>query len=229
MVRYIAYGFLYIVLGLMIRLGILRWRVEGREHLPPRTVGGILVVANHINQLDTLAIGKLLPFEHRLAWLGKAELFEHPVSGWFMRTMHVIPIQRGKGDTNALAAAETTLNRGEVLLVFPEGTRSHTGLLKRGRSGAVRLALATDVPIVPMAIRGTEHGIGGSLRGREVVLRIGKPYRLKLEAPKATPEQIHAATDDLMLRIAAMLPAEMHGYYAGRVLAAAVPPPALSD
>lgn len=219
MVRYIIYGLLYIVLGLMNRLGILRWRVEGRENLPPRNVGGILVASNHINQLDILAIGKLLPFAYRLAWLGKAELFEKPLAAWLFRSMHVIPIQRGKGDANALAAAELSLNQGEVLLVFPEGTRSRTGVLKRGRSGAVRLALAADVPIVPIAIRGTEHGAGGTLRGREIVLRIGKPYRLKLDAPKAAPEQIHAATDDLMLRIGHMLPTEMHGYYTERLAA----------
>jgi 1-acyl-sn-glycerol-3-phosphate acyltransferase len=131
---------------------------------------------NHIHWLDIPVIGGMLPFRYRLSWLAKIELFAHPIAGWFFRQMNVIPIKRGRRDLAALDAAADALRAGAVLLIFPEGHRSRDGVLQPGRGGVVRLAMQAGVPIVPVAIIGSEHGVAGAFRREQVRLRIGQPY-----------------------------------------------------
>lgn len=215
MVHVILYGTPYILLRVFIWLRWWRWRVEGLENLPPRSVGGMIIAPNHVHWLDILVLGALMPFAYRLTWLGKAELFEKPFYNWLFRSLQVIPIQRGKRDMSALGAAEEALQTGGVLVVFPEGHRSRTGILQKGRSGAIRLAARTGVPIVPVSVVGTEYGLKGALARREVLVRIGEPYRLEVpEDGRMPPEQMHTAIHDLMQRIAALLPHENRGVYA---------------
>lgn len=213
MLGWFIYLLLYIWLNTMRWLGWLRWRVEGWEHLPPREAGGMVLVMNHVNWVDIPVVATLLPFRYRLSWLAKAEIFRNPFARWFFQTMHVIPIKRGRRDASALSAAVQALQQGAVLLVFPEGTRSRRGILTEGRGGAIRLAIQAGVPLVPVALVGTEHGARGSLLRRPVHLRIGEPF-MPQPAPKG---MLHAATDAMMGRIAALLPVERRGYYKDRI------------
>lgn len=215
MLGWLIYGLLYIWLTTMRWLRWFRWSVEGRELLPPREAGGMVIVMNHVNELDVPVIGSLLPFSYRLSWLAKAELFRPPFIRWLLHTMQVIPIQRGRRDLAAIDAVVTALRAGAVLLVFPEGTRSPDGVLREGRGGAVRMAIQAGVPIVPVAVVGTEHGIKGSLRCRPVHLRVGQPYMVAPPADgKLSAALVNHLTDEMMGRIAALLPAERRGYYA---------------
>lgn len=213
----IVYTLLYIFTNFCRLIGWFRWRVEGLERLPPRAAGGMVLVMNHIHWVDIPVIGTVLPLRYRLSWLAKAELFRNPLVRRFLRWMHVIPIQRGKSDAAALDAAAQALRNGAVLLVFPEGHRSRTGVLQPGRGGAVRLAMQAGVPIVPCAIQGTEHGLRGTLRRRPVLLRLGEPYTV---APfpdgQIPPDQMEQLTADMMYRIAAMLPEAWRGPYGER-------------
>jgi len=198
-----------------ISIGWWRWRIEGLENLPPRSMGGMLVVMNHIHWLDILAIATLMPLSHRLSWLGKSELFEHPVRRWFFTTMEIIPIQRGRRDMLALEGCEQVLKDGAVLTVFPEGHRSHTGILQRGLGGAVRLAVRSEVPIIPVAITGSQHGLAGALRREELCLRVGPPYVIDPPADdgKMSVRMVNDLTTDMMVRIARLLPESYRGYY----------------
>lgn len=209
------YALLYGFINFCRLIGWWRWRVEGRENLPPRDQGGMIIAMNHISWVDIPVVGALIPFSHRLSWLGKAEIFAHPISGWFFRTMNVIPIRRGKRDIAALDASVEALKAGAVLLIFPEGTRSRSGVLQTGRGGAVRLAMQAGVPIVPTAVAGTERGAWGSISFRPVRLRFGKPYTI---APtpdgKIPPDLMDRLTTDMMQRIATLLPEEQRGAYA---------------
>jgi 1-acyl-sn-glycerol-3-phosphate acyltransferase len=215
MLGWLIYALLYIWLTTMRRLRWFRWSVEGLELLPPRAAGGMVIVMNHVNELDIPVIGALLPFSYRLSWLAKAELFHQPFIRWLLHTMQVIPIQRGRRDLAAIETVVAALRAGAVLLVFPEGTRSPGGVLSEGRSGAVRMAIQAGVPIVPVAVVGTEHGIKGSLRFRPVHLRIGQPYMIDPPADgKLAVALVNHLTDEMMGRIAALLPAERRGYYA---------------
>lgn len=214
MVGFICYALLSIILNTCIKVGWWRWRVEGLENLPPRQMGGMILAMNHIHWLDIFAVGTLLPFAYRLSWLGKVELFAHPISRWFFTSMLVVPINRGKRDLNALYASEEALKRGARLLIFPEGHRSGTGVLQTGRGGTIRLAARSGVPIVPLAIIGTQYGLRGTLLRREVVLRIGQPYMVELNPDgngKIPADVMAASTADLMCRIAALLPEVYRG------------------
>ncbi|MCU0493013.1 MAG: 1-acyl-sn-glycerol-3-phosphate acyltransferase [Chloroflexaceae bacterium] len=210
----LIYGFLYILFKTLRAIGWWRWRVEGWENLPPRQQGGVVIAMNHLNWIDIPVVGALLPFAYRLSWLAKSELFQHPLAAWFFRTMYVIPIQRGKRDLAALETATQALRDGAVLLIFPEGTRSRSGGLGTGRGGAIRMAMQAGVPIVPIAVTGTEHGLKGTLTRKPVLMRIGQPF---LVAPtpdgKIPPDMMDQLTNDMMLRIARMLPDSYQGAY----------------
>jgi len=196
------------------KIGWWKWRIEGLEHLPPRSMGGMIVVANHSHWLDILALGTLMPLSYRLSWLGKIEIFEHPLANWLFRTLNVIPIRRGKRDLAALEASETALRNGAVFVIFPEGHRSGNGVLQQGHGGAVRMAMRTDVPIVPIAITGSHHGLKGSALRKELKLQVGEPYMIEpTPGKKIPPDVMTSLTNDMMLRIAMMLPEDKRGYY----------------
>lgn len=211
---FIVYGLLYLLTNFCRRIGWFRWEVEGLENLPPRRAGGMILVVNHITWMDIPVIGTVLPFSYRLSWLAKAELFKNPIAAWFLRAMQAIPIRRGLGDAAALDAAVQALRRGAVLLVFPEGHRSRTGVLQRGRGGAVRLAMRAGVPIVPVAIQGTEHGFWGAVRRKPAIVRIGQPYVVEpVPGDMIPPDQMERLTTEMMCRIAVMLPESWRGPY----------------
>lgn len=210
----LLYALLYGFINFWRLIGWWRWRVEGRENLPSRERGGMIIAMNHISWVDIPVVGSLVPFSHRLSWLGKAEIFAHPVSGWFFRTMNVIPIRRGKRDIAALDASVEALRAGAVLLIFPEGTRSRSGVLQAGRGGAVRLAMQAGVPIVPTAVIGTERGAWGTFSFRPVQLRFGSPYYVNQTSDgKIPPALMDQLTTEMMQRIAALLPEEQRGAY----------------
>ncbi len=211
----LMYGMLYAGFHFMRLISWFRWRAVGLENLPPRGDSGMIIVMNHVSWVDIPVIGTLLPFEYRLSWLAKSELFENPVAGWWLRQMMVIPIRRGKRDVAAMDTVVDALKAGAVLLIFPEGTRSPSGVLQTGRGGAIRMAMQAGVPLVPMAITGTEYGPRGSFTRKPVVLTIGKPYKIPLTVDgKIPPDLMDQLTNEMMLQIATLLPEERRGVYA---------------
>jgi 1-acyl-sn-glycerol-3-phosphate acyltransferase len=210
----IMYGFIYGLIHFLRLIGLWRWRVEGLEQLPPREMGGMIIAMNHVHWLDILAIGGMLPFRYRLSWLAKSELFKNQLVAWWLTEMQVIAIKRGKRDLAALDTAVDALKGGAVLLVYPEGHRSRTGVLQPGRGGAIRVSMQSGTPIVPVAISGTEHGLLGSFTRKPVVVRIGKPFTISPTPDgKIPPDMMDQLTTDMMSRIASMLPEPMRGPY----------------
>jgi glycerol-3-phosphate dehydrogenase (NAD(P)+) len=146
----------------------------GREHLP-RT-GPLLLAANHRSFLDPFVIGALV--RRPVYYMAKRELFEKRWQAWVLNALGAFPVDRGAGDGEAMATARAILERGDCVVVFPEGTRVRKGPLRDPRRGIGRLALETGTPVAPVAVIGTEHvRRGWRIRPRKVSLRVGAPLR----------------------------------------------------
>jgi 1-acyl-sn-glycerol-3-phosphate acyltransferase len=134
----------------------LLWKigVQGLEHVPDR--GPAIVAANHISFLDSVFLLAVLP--RRITFVGKSEYMDDWKTRYLFPGVGMIPIDRSGGDASraALASAEKVLERGQLFGIFPEGTRSRSGLLYKGRTGVARLALKTGAPIIPAGIVGTD-------------------------------------------------------------------------
>jgi 1-acyl-sn-glycerol-3-phosphate acyltransferase len=159
-----------------------RWRFEGLDRIPAQ--GPAIVACNHASYLDPLANAyAVVRARRRPRFLAKQELFRAPGIKWAVQGTHQIPVARGTSEQRAsLTAAEDALARGEVVVVYPEGTVTtrEDGLPMEGKTGTVRLALASGVPILPMVSWGSspvwQKSGRGSLRpGRPVWIRVGEP------------------------------------------------------
>jgi 1-acyl-sn-glycerol-3-phosphate acyltransferase len=193
-----------------------RWKIDGLENLPARGQGMILAT-NHLHWLDILIIGASLPLPHRPSWIAKIEIFASRPAAWWLRQMMVIPIRRGQRDMAALSVAEDALKEGAVLVIFPEGHRSEQGGLQEGRGGAVRLAVRSDCPIVPIALWGTEVGLKGAAQRKPLHFSIGKPYHPNVHGDKIPWDRMNELTEELMLRIAELMPEQYWGFYHERM------------
>ncbi|GAA3156971.1 lysophospholipid acyltransferase family protein [Planomonospora alba] len=139
----------------MFRLLDLKIRVEGADRIP-RT-GGAVLVSNHISYLDFIFAGLAANPSGRLVrFMAKKEVFDHRISGPLMRGMHHIPVDRAAG-ASAFGSALKALRAGEVVGVFAEATISRSFTVKDIKNGAVRMAVAADVPMIPVSLWGTQR------------------------------------------------------------------------
>ena len=189
-----------------------RFHVEGKEAVPPK--GPLIVAANHRSNADPCYLAAAVPRE--LHFLGKRSLFKNPLFGNLLRAVNVHPTDRDGGDLQAIRTCVRLLNEDSVLAVFPEGTRSRTGLLDRGKAGVAYIASRTQAPILPVAITGTEN-IGSFFRIPlplcSVHVRIGEPFSLPVIEGRPPKSLLEGMADMIMARVAALLPNESRGYY----------------
>jgi 1-acyl-sn-glycerol-3-phosphate acyltransferase len=174
------------------------FRVTGREGFPD--TGGVIVAVNHASNYDPVLVGIACP--RQLTFLGKVELFKNPLLGNLLRNLGAIPLHRGAADSGALRAAAEALTSGKPLLLFPEGTRSKTGELQRGRRGVGMFAVRGNAPVLPVYLHGTFHMFRNLFR-RRVTIHFGVPidalqYRIKRLSVK---ELYRCIGDDTMSRI----------------------------
>ena len=137
--------------------GLYRLRVRGLEHLPE---GGFVLAANHTSNFDPWPLGIPLLPHRQLRFMAKSELF-NPVLAPILRAGGAFKVRRGEGDLDAMRTAAELAREGEIVVMFPEGTRLKKGLRKKRRArphtGAARIALSAGVPLVPAAIGGTDR------------------------------------------------------------------------
>jgi 1-acyl-sn-glycerol-3-phosphate acyltransferase len=199
------------------------WRLEGLDQIPAE--GPLIVAGNHLSYLDPLAHGYFVDKAgRRPRFLAKQELFDKPIVGTALRGAGQIPVRRGAGDVSSLEEATRALQEGEVVVIYPEGTTATTDpdfSPGRGKTGAVRLSLATGVPILPVATWGGQYvwrndGRQSLAFGRPIWVRAGEPIDLRSRvADDADPSTFRALTDEVMDELSTLV-ADLRARYPAR-------------
>lgn len=177
----------------LILTPLYRVQTIGKENVPKE--GGVLICANHIDNLDPPVVGMTSPRD--IHFMAKEELFHAPILKQLLPTIQVFPVKRGMSDKKAIRTGLTLLKEGHVLGLFPEGTRSKNGELGKGLTGAGFFALRTEAAVVPCAI------IGPYKSFRRVKVVYGKP----IDFHKYRDEKISAeeATEIIMNEIGSLI------------------------
>jgi 1-acyl-sn-glycerol-3-phosphate acyltransferase len=191
-----------------------RWRVLHPEHVP-RT-GPVILAANHASYMDPPLVGCGLP--RVLNYLARENLFKYPVAGWFLRQLGSVPVDRDGGGAAGLRAIISRLEAGGVILLFPEGTRTHDGRLQPARSGIGLTVIKSTAPVVPVRVFGTYEAYGRHMkfpRPRPIAVKYGAPLlfeALRAEAKTCTKPRLkeiyQQVANEIMAAIAKLEPVE---------------------
>ena len=172
------------------------YSVTGRENIPK--TGGVIFSSNHLSYLDPVLW--IIVIRRRIRFMAKQELFKHPLLGWFLRRMDVFGVERGSGDMAAVKTAIRVVRNGEILGLYPEGTRSKDGKPGRAKTGVALIAKAAKCDVVPAAVI-----CRGKLRPfKRIRLVVGKPVsyqEIADRAPDNSRESLRAAADYIMGQI----------------------------
>ncbi len=207
------------IIRILLRL-LTKVEVHGRENIPNDISGGNFIIAvNHLGLVDAF-----LPFyilNHNNLVLLVGEKWEKmAIMRWLGHRLNFIFVDRFNPDIKAIRAVITRMKHGEVLVITPEGTRSKVGQLLEGKPGVSYLAVKMEYPLVPAGISGTFDPIFFGqlkrLRRPHITVRIGPMFRLPPlpSESQGRDEALKTDTDEIMCRIAALLPEEQRGFYA---------------
>jgi 1-acyl-sn-glycerol-3-phosphate acyltransferase len=215
----------WVFIGPLLRM-VFRPRTEGADHVP--TEGPAILASNHLSYADWLFMPLTLP--RRVTFVAKAEYFNgRGLKGWLQRSFFSgsgqVPIDRSGANAaaGAMIAAKRVLGEGELFGIYPEGTRSHDGKLYRGKTGVARLALETGVPVVPVAVLGTDvvappgKKFGSFTRP---LVRFGKPLDFsRYEGLENDRYILRSVTDEIMYEIMQLSGQEYVDMYATKAKA----------
>jgi len=199
-------------------------QVEGIEHVPDTDPA--ILASNHLSFVDSIVLPMNVP--RPVYFLGKSDYWDSWRTRWFFQGTGVVPVERGGSGQaeDSLRTGVRILRGGDLLGIYPEGTRSPDGRLYRGKTGPARMALEADVPIVPCAVLGTDQAMPtGSYRPRRrpVTVRYGKPLDLsRYRDRRGDPFVLRSATDELMYEIMLLSGQEYVDEYAAKVKSGAV-------
>jgi len=159
-------------------------KIKGKNKVPKK--GGALIVANHRSYLDPIVLALLIP--RKMNFMAKEELFHNQAFGYLITKLGAFPLKREKMDKRAYLKALEVLKEGKILVLFPEGTRSRSGKLGKLKEGPVRIALSSNVPLIPVVLKGTEKILPPGakfIRWGKIKVEVGEPlFSDKLKGEK---------------------------------------------
>lgn len=190
-------------------------RIIGLEELnkvPMR--GPLIAIANHTGQIEVPLIFAHLQPRPTTGW-AKVEAWDNKFLNWVFSVWGLIPVRRGEADMKALKDALKALEEGKILGIAPEGTRNKTGRLIRAMPGTAMVALKSGAPIIPIAHWGGEVYLKNlkRLKRTDFHIRVGKPFTINTEGIKVSGEVRQQIADEMMYRLAHLLPEEYRGEY----------------
>src|SRR6266545_1620206 len=176
--------------------------------------GPLIVYTNHTGQIEVAVLFSHLQPRPLTGW-AKIESWENAFLRWLFNLWRIIPVRRGEGDTTALRKAIAALEKGYIFGIAPEGTRNITGRLKRAHPGTVLLALHSGAPLLPIAHWGGENFLKNlaHLKRTDFHVRVGEPFHLNVDGVRVTREIRQQIVDEMMVRLAELLPSEYRGEY----------------
>ena len=189
----------------------MKLRLVDLDNLPKS--GGCIVMINHIAFLDPVIVSGKFP--RAVISMAKMEAYTDRLLGPLIRTFDAFPVNRGDVDRGALRTAFEVLDNGLPLLIAPEGTRSQTASLGEAHLGLAYIAAQTGVPVVPIAISGSDqwkHNIK-RLKRTTVRVRLGRPFTIDPGEEAMSSDVLRRMTDEAMHQLAAVLPPEQRGIY----------------
>lgn len=190
------YDFLKLIILVFVKL-VFCLEIYGQSNIPKK--GGAIIASNHISLLDPPVIG--VSMQRYVHFMAKEELFKYPGFNWIITQLKAFPVRRGMADRTAIRTAINLLESGEVVGLFPEGTRSKTGVLGKPEPGLAMIAVKTGTPIIPTAIIGTADFSKKLLPKFKV--KFGKP--IEVEKGKTDKESLDKISQSLMCEIARLI------------------------
>ena len=184
----------------------------GVENIP--LTGGVLIATNHMSRMD-IPVLFLTPNRPDMTALVTTKYLKYPLIRWFIVTAQGIWLDRDTADFSAFRTAMTALNQGMAIGIAPEGTRSKDAQLLEGKPGTALLALRAGVPILPVALSGTEDAVDKMkhFKRPHITAQFGKLIPAPVLDRNNREEQLQQLTDEIMCQIAVMLPEKYHGFY----------------
>lgn len=176
--------------------------------------GPLIVIANHTGQIEVPVLATLMQPRKITGW-AKAEAYKNLLLRWVFWAWEIIPVRRGEADMSALKRALRAIEDGHIFGIAPEGTRNKTGRLRRALPGTVILAVRSGAPVMPAVHWGGEVFLKNlrSFKRTDFHIRIGEPFKVNVDGVKVTAEIRQQIADEMMYRIAKLLPEEYRGEY----------------
>jgi 1-acyl-sn-glycerol-3-phosphate acyltransferase len=206
---------LYKIISQIVKIGTsILCRIDAPDlHKVPMR-GPLIAYSNHTGQIEVAVLfGHLQP--RPITGWAKMEAWDNAFLHWLFNLWGLIPVRRGEADTTALRKAVAALDDGFIFGIAPEGTRNITGRLKRAHPGAVLLAVRSGAPLLPICHWGGENFLHNlaHLRRTEFHIRVGSPVCLNVDGVRMTREVRQQIVDEMMFRLAELLPPEYRGEY----------------